>query len=302
MSFVSVVSDAVSEAATTLQGIGSGLTAASSAAAAPTTGLVAAAQDEISTAVAGLFGDYGLEFQTLSAQAQAFHDRFVGALSASGGRYASAEAFNFQQLVTDPLMEFATDAYGAGNVLAQSPVGQAFTTATGGILNVPFSLPVWSYQTALGSVVLTMYGDTALLGLGSPNVTGGSLAVSPPLALALDALGAGYNASQALGSSSAAFSHAVATGNPIAAATAALQTPGNVMGGLLFGQTMMSGTVSLPANTGYASAVYQIPFGGLFSPTTPVVLTLYTADGTPTTFALSGTQLGGFFAGLAAEF
>lgn len=300
MSFVNVVSDAVLEAASTLQGIGSGLSAASSAAAAPTTGLAAAAQDEISTAVAGLFGDYGAEFQALSAQAQAFHDRFVGALKGSMGQYQGAEAAAAQQILANPLTEIESAADSVRLAAVTSPLGQAVSASTG-ILDTNFNTSVWSYQTSLGSIVVTVFGDTSLLGLGTPNVTGGSLAVSPPLALALDAFGAEYNANLALGSSSAAFAHAVQTGNPIAAATAVLETPGNVANGFLFGQTTMSGTAALPSDTGYSSVLYQIPLGGLFAPTSPVVLTLYTADGTPTTFALSGTELGGFFAGLAAE-
>lgn len=41
-----------------------------------------------------LFGAHGQEFQALSAQASAFHDRFVRALSAAAGWYVDAEAAN----------------------------------------------------------------------------------------------------------------------------------------------------------------------------------------------------------------
>lgn len=60
----------------------------------PTTQVLAAAADEVSAAIAELFGAHGQEFQALSAQASAFHDRFVRALSAAAGWYVDAEAAN----------------------------------------------------------------------------------------------------------------------------------------------------------------------------------------------------------------
>jgi hypothetical protein len=56
MSFVLAVPDLVSTAATDLAGIGSTLTQANSAAAAQTTEVLAAGADEVSAAVAALFG------------------------------------------------------------------------------------------------------------------------------------------------------------------------------------------------------------------------------------------------------
>ena len=60
MSFVSVVPDIVSEAAGNLAGIGSALSEASAAAAAPTTGLLPMAADEISGAVMAAFAANGV--------------------------------------------------------------------------------------------------------------------------------------------------------------------------------------------------------------------------------------------------
>jgi hypothetical protein len=84
----------LASAAADLQGIAGELNAAHAAAAAPTTGLVAAGADEVSTAVAALFSEHGQAFQALSAQASAFHTRFVQALSGAQGAYAAAEAAN----------------------------------------------------------------------------------------------------------------------------------------------------------------------------------------------------------------
>jgi hypothetical protein len=55
MSFVFTVPEMVTAAASDLASIGSTLNSASSAAAAPTTGLLAAGADEVSAAIASLF-------------------------------------------------------------------------------------------------------------------------------------------------------------------------------------------------------------------------------------------------------
>ena len=100
MSYVLVAPEVVADAAGNLAGIGSSITEANAAAAAPTTGVMAAAGDEVSAAIASLFSGHAQEFQALSAQAAAFHAQFVQALSGAGGAYASAEAANASPLQT----------------------------------------------------------------------------------------------------------------------------------------------------------------------------------------------------------
>jgi RNase P/RNase MRP subunit POP5 len=58
MSYVIASHEMFSAAATDLGSIGSSLSEAHAAAAARTTGIVAAAQDEVSAAIAALFGGY----------------------------------------------------------------------------------------------------------------------------------------------------------------------------------------------------------------------------------------------------
>jgi hypothetical protein len=99
MSFLVADPRTVVGAATDLEAIRSALSAAN-AAAAPTTGMAAAAADEVSTAIAALFGTYGQEYQAVSAQAAAFHARFVEALTTGAGWYASAESTNVSVLQT----------------------------------------------------------------------------------------------------------------------------------------------------------------------------------------------------------
>jgi hypothetical protein len=72
--------------------IGSAINAAHSAAAGPTSNLIAPAADEVSAAIAKLFGQYGQEYQAAGAQAAVFHSRFTEALAAAGGAYTAAEA------------------------------------------------------------------------------------------------------------------------------------------------------------------------------------------------------------------
>ncbi|OBI82570.1 PE family protein [Mycobacterium sp. 1245805.9] len=98
MSFVIAAPDIVTAAATDLESIGSTISAASFAAAAPTTALLPAAGDEVSAAVAALFASQGKAFQALSARAAAFHQEFVRALAAAAGAYASAEGAAVLQL------------------------------------------------------------------------------------------------------------------------------------------------------------------------------------------------------------
>ena len=86
MSFVIAAPEMVTSAATDLASIGSTISAANAAAAAPTTGVLAAAEDEVSAAIASLFSGHGQAFQALSAQAAAFHAQFVQTLNAAGAR------------------------------------------------------------------------------------------------------------------------------------------------------------------------------------------------------------------------
>ncbi|MFY2858406.1 PE family protein, partial [Mycobacterium sp. THU-M104] len=100
MSFVYVVPDEVSSAAAEIATIGSTIGDARTAAAGPTTAVLAAGGDEVSTAIAGLFSDVGTEFQALADQAAAFHHQFVQTLTGGGSAYGAVEAANVSPLQT----------------------------------------------------------------------------------------------------------------------------------------------------------------------------------------------------------
>jgi hypothetical protein len=86
MSYLVAAPDMLAVAAAQVHGIGSTLSAATTAAAAaPTIEVLAAGQDEVSAAITAVFGSYGQAYQTLSAQAAVFHTQFVQTLNAAGG-------------------------------------------------------------------------------------------------------------------------------------------------------------------------------------------------------------------------
>src|ERR1700758_5589669 len=99
MSFVVAAPDMVMAAANDLANIGSTISAAQAAAAGPTTGVLAAAGDEVSAAIAALFSGHGQAFQELSSQVAAFHGHFVQNLTSGGAAYTGAEAGAAQSLV-----------------------------------------------------------------------------------------------------------------------------------------------------------------------------------------------------------
>jgi hypothetical protein len=94
MSFVSTQPEALTVAAGTLQGIGSSMSAQNAAAAAPTTGVVPAAADQVSALTAAQFAAHAQMYQAVSAQAAAIHEMFVNTLGISAGSYAATEAAN----------------------------------------------------------------------------------------------------------------------------------------------------------------------------------------------------------------
>ncbi|MCV7074843.1 PE family protein [Mycobacterium szulgai] len=98
MSWVIAGPEYLSAAANDLAGIGSTISSANAMAAFPTTALVSAGADEVSTALAMLFGAHAQAYQTLSAQAAAFHDQIVSLLSGGAEQYATAEALNASPL------------------------------------------------------------------------------------------------------------------------------------------------------------------------------------------------------------
>ncbi|WP_205874261.1 PE family protein [Mycobacterium camsae] len=91
MAFLHASPEALKAAASSIAGIGSEISSANAAASLPTTGLVAAAADQVSAQVAALFSSHAQGYQQLSTQVAAFHEKFVQALGASAASYANTE-------------------------------------------------------------------------------------------------------------------------------------------------------------------------------------------------------------------
>jgi PE family len=139
-------------AATDLANIGSTITAANAAAAGPTTELMAAAADEISTAVSSLFSQHAQAFQALSAEAAAFHQQLVQTLTAAADSYAGVEAAGAsllraaQQdglaLVTAPARTLSAQAVGLNKLLTADVTNLELGAHLnlGRLANVPYNV------------------------------------------------------------------------------------------------------------------------------------------------------------------
>jgi hypothetical protein len=94
MNYVLTAPAALAAAAADVEAIRTTIRGASAVAAGPTSAVISAADDEVSAAVANVFGAYGQEYQAVISQAAAFHAEFTKALAAAGSSYAEAEAAN----------------------------------------------------------------------------------------------------------------------------------------------------------------------------------------------------------------
>ena len=118
MRYVITAPEALAATAADVERIGAAIDAAGAAAAGPISGLPAAAEDEVSAAVAKLFGLYGQEYRALVGQAAAFHSEFTQALAAAGNAYALAETGNVARV---------SGASNALNASVQALIGQTLT-------------------------------------------------------------------------------------------------------------------------------------------------------------------------------
>ncbi len=171
MSFVLAMPEVLGSAATDLAALGSVLGAADAAAAATTTGIVAAAQDEVSAAIAALFSAHGRAYQVASAQAAAVHAQFVEALSAGAGAYASAEAAG-AAVLANPAQSVQQDLLAAVNAQSVALTGRPL------IGNGANGAPGTGANGAPGGWLLGNGGAGGLLGAGGHGGAGGLGAVT----------------------------------------------------------------------------------------------------------------------------
>ncbi|BBZ42619.1 PE family protein [Mycobacterium conspicuum] len=113
---------ALASVAADIEQLGSTITGANAAAESPISGLAPAAADEVSEAIAKLFGAYGRQYQAVARLAAAFHDEFTAALASAGSSYAAAEAGAQALLGDSPLTGniVAVVMGGSGNPIPDS--------------------------------------------------------------------------------------------------------------------------------------------------------------------------------------
>ena len=124
MSYLVAAPESLTSAATDLATIGSNLGAARAAAATLTTGVLAAAEDEVSVAIAAVFSAHGEGFQALGAQAAVFHEQFVQALIAGAGSYVGAEGANVAAFTANPAQALQQDLLGLINAPSLALTGR----------------------------------------------------------------------------------------------------------------------------------------------------------------------------------
>jgi PE family len=180
MSYVIAAPELVEAAAQNLAGIRSSLGQVTAAAAGPTTGVLAAGADEVSAAIAQLFGTYGQDFQALSAQAAAFHEEFVGLLNAGAGAYASAEAVGAQGLLSataSPIQALFADTsanlHSLSSALAANPaplLNQLVSNQSGyfQVLSTGFANAIQNLPAELANVPANIQGAFQALATSNP--------------------------------------------------------------------------------------------------------------------------------------
>lgn len=162
MSYVVALPESMSAAATNVASIGSAVATANQGVAGATTRVFAAAEDEVSAAIAALFSAHGQEYQALSAQASTFSEGFVRALTCASGAYTSAEVANAALMQAAQLGR--QEIQQAVSTLATGFTGVANTIATdifGAPTHRPF--PATQMGTVTGIPSLANRFDTAAL-------------------------------------------------------------------------------------------------------------------------------------------
>jgi hypothetical protein len=195
MSSLTAAPELITTAAMDLSNIGSTLSEANAAAATRTTGVLAAAEDGVSAAIAAMLSAHGQGYQALSAQAAAFHSQFVATVASSASSYQATEAgsvnalrsavtdaqqlYSHSPAVTSPVTQIPSTA----NPITLVVIGTGYTTVPPALLAKigrvyfpgtpsPYLLytpeEFWPFTPELGSLTLN---QSAALGTQNLNNT-----------------------------------------------------------------------------------------------------------------------------------
>ncbi len=250
MSFVIAAPDLVQGAANDLAGIRASLAEAAAMVAAPTTGVMPAAADEVSAAISALFGNFGQQFQVLSAQAQAFHGEFVSLLNAGAGAYLNTEIANAEQAAMNAIG-------GAGSVGSAGATPGAAASLLDGLLGGGSS----SGGGLLGGLTGGTTGGTSGVGGLLGGLTGGTSGVGGLLGgLTGGTSGVGGLLGGLTGGTSG-------VGGLLGGLTGGTSGVGGLLGGLT-GPSGLGGLLSglTGGTSGLGGMTHTGPFGGIFAP------------------------------------
>ncbi len=173
MSYVTAAPETMAATATAVAAVGSTLSAAHMAAAAPTVAVIPSAADEVSGSIAHLFSRHAQDYQGLARQAAAFHEQFVQHLNASARSYAAAEAANVASL-----QHLNASASSSASAIAALPGPLAFNLLTSinaalgnliAFLNVLYDIVFFTrilvYFAQLLGLFLTQFGPLYVFGV-----------------------------------------------------------------------------------------------------------------------------------------
>ena len=226
MSFVTTLPEELAAAAAKLEGIGSAMAAQNAAAAAPTTGVIPAAADEVSALQATQFAAFGNLYQSVSAQAQAVHQALVNVLGTSAGSYADTEANNQASAASTPLagtlaaLPGATASAPNGSTLAFGINGaQNFGSAASDLISMATigTLPGYGAPAAGGAVA----GATGVADVVSPSFPAAAVGPAGSAGLGGASVSAGVGQASLVGRMSVPPAWAAGAGVPAASAAPA---------------------------------------------------------------------------------
>ncbi|WP_155769689.1 PE family protein, partial [Mycobacterium asiaticum] len=180
MSFLAASPDLLAAAAANLDSLGSSINAANGAWAGPISTLLPAARDEVSAAIAALFGTHAQGYQAIASEAEAFHQNFIRALSSAGSAYSTAETVNASplQAVSD-LINAPSQALFQRPLIGNGADAPAGSGANGGAAGLLWGNGGAGGSGAVGQVggnggAAGLFGNGGVGGVGGAGATGGN--------------------------------------------------------------------------------------------------------------------------------
>ncbi|KLO32187.1 PE family protein [Mycobacterium haemophilum] len=289
MAYVITAPQILASAAADVEKVGSAISAAYADAARATTGLLPAAADEVSAAIAALFGLYSQEYQAIATQAAAFHSGFTQMLAAAGNAYAAAEAANAAALsnvlgaLTAPMDTSGGSAW--TSMLASASANPVTALIMGGTSN-PEPDPI--YQAAVnGSYIQRFFPGANFLGVMTPEqfwpVTPqlGNLTFAQSVARGVTLLNDAINTQLSMGNNVVAFGYsqsAAIVTNEINALMAMGSPHTDQLSFMMIGNPNNPDGGLLSRFPGFYIPFLDVPFNGATPPNSPYPTTIFTAQ------------------------